>query len=299
MPNLEVMFGKTITSVENQNSGKVQVQLAGGWPATSGAIRAKQYDLVIAADGIASSTRSIGFLDAAADAVKPLGQWSCWFSVPRKESDVVWARWYNATKGRMILIRPDKGPWTRVSLWTMTRDVEIEEALTGLSKAKVQEQKQFWANLFHDAGWEASRVVDGMHSANDFYMQKIAQVKIDTWSIGRVVLVGDAGYCPSPISGLGVTTAMTGAYVLAGEVNQNPSDLEAACKAYEERMRPFVKIAQQLAPGTPGAANPETLWGIWLLHCFLGFIAWTRLYKLFGSSFNPPSQAMKLPDYGT
>ena len=84
---------------------------------------------------------------------------------------------------------------------------------------------------------------------------------------------------------------------MAGEIEKSPDDLSFAFRNYEEKLRPFVKVAQQLAPGTPGMANPESLWGIWLLHLFLAFIAWTKAYRLTRSSVNPPSQAMKLPNY--
>ncbi|KAK5940751.1 hypothetical protein PMZ80_007168 [Knufia obscura] len=297
MSGLKVEFGIKIEAIDQSNPEKVAVGLNGSWPSDK-TLGTRKFDLVIAADGIMSSTRRLVFQEAAMNVVKPLSQWSCWFSIPWEESDSAWARWYNAPKGRMILIRPDSGNLTRVSLWTMTRDPEVERSLTELLGSSMMAQKQYWVDLFQGAGWEASRVLDGIDDADDFYMQKIAQVKMDSWSNDRVVLVGDAGYCPSPVSGMGVTTAMTGAYVLAGEINHAPENVQAACKAYEDKMRPFTNVAQKLAPGTPGAANPETAWGIWLLYFFLGFVSSTRLYKLFGSGINPPSQAMKLPDYG-
>lgn len=296
MSKLELVYGKKISAV-SQLAEKAQVELGGGWPSTTGEAVSRDFDLIIAADGISSSTRALTFGSAAEDVVKPLNQWSCWFSIPWRDTDSSWARWYNASKGRMILIRPDNGHLTRVSLWTMTRDASVEKELASLLGAGADRQKEYWAGLFVDAGWEAPRVLHGMESADDFYMQRIAQVKMESWSNNRTVLVGDAAYCPSPISGMGVTTAMTGAYVLAGEINNNPSDIPQAFKQYEEQLRPFIRIAQQLAPGAPGMANPATTWGIWLLHCFLGFIAWTKIFKLLGSSVNPPSQAMKLPHY--
>jgi 2-polyprenyl-6-methoxyphenol hydroxylase-like FAD-dependent oxidoreductase len=54
--------------------------------------------------------------------------------------------------------------------------------------------------IFDDAGGEATRVLTEMDSAEDFYMQEVAQVKVESWSKGRVVPVGDAAFCPSPIS---------------------------------------------------------------------------------------------------
>ena len=40
---------------------------------------------------------------------------------------------------------------------------------------------------------------------------------METWSEGRVTC-GDAGYCASPLSGMGTSLALVGAYVLAGEL---------------------------------------------------------------------------------
>lgn len=61
---------------------------------------------------------------------------------------------------------------------------------------------------------------------------------MDRWSTGRVVLVGDAGYCPSPLTGMGTSLALVGAYVLAGELARHDGDHTRAFAAYERRMRP-------------------------------------------------------------
>jgi len=46
---------------------------------------------------------------------------------------------------------------------------------------------------FEDVGWESKRVIREMMATDDFYYDAVAQVKMETWSKGRVVLVGDAG----------------------------------------------------------------------------------------------------------
>lgn len=293
LKGFEAVFGSSVTQLGEQADGIV-VRLESRTGQTTDE---RKFDLVIATDGITSHTRTLAFGHAGTAGIKSLGQWSCWFSIPYADTDGDWARWYNASKGRMILSRGDNGKASRVSLWIVPRDDDLEKSLAELVDRDVTEQKQFWKDLFETAGWEGPRVLKGLETADDFHMQRVAQVKLDKWSSGRVVLAGDSASCPSPVSGMGVTTAMTGAYVLAGEISSNPTDLAAAAQAYEKKMRPFVKKAQELAPGTPGAANPETAFGIWLLYTFLSFIAWTRVYKLLGSSVNPPSQAMDLPNY--
>jgi 2-polyprenyl-6-methoxyphenol hydroxylase-like FAD-dependent oxidoreductase len=71
-----------------------------------------------------------------------------------------------------------------------------------LKKGTREEQQAWFEKEFEGAGWQTERCIREMKKADDFYMQQIAQVKMDTWHKGRVALVGDAAYCPSPISGV-------------------------------------------------------------------------------------------------
>jgi 2-polyprenyl-6-methoxyphenol hydroxylase-like FAD-dependent oxidoreductase len=96
-------------------------------------------------------------------------------------------------------------------------------------------------------GWEVPRLLDAMEAAPDFYLGPIAQVRMDHWTCGRIALVGDAAYCPSPFTGQGTSLAIVGAYVLAWELAQADGDHHAAFAAYEQRMRPFVDINQAIA----------------------------------------------------
>ena len=47
-------------------------------------------------------------------------------------------------------------------------------------------------------------------------------------------MVGDAGCASGPTSG-GTTLAMTGAYILAGEISKNHRNLSAALVGYETK----------------------------------------------------------------
>jgi 2-polyprenyl-6-methoxyphenol hydroxylase-like FAD-dependent oxidoreductase len=96
-----------------------------------------------------------------------------------------------------------------------------------------------------------------MWKADDFYFDSMAQVKMERFTKGRVALVGDAGYCASPLSGQGTSLALVGAYVLAEELGAGGAD---AFERYEERMRPFVATNQALAHENPGqGAAPESV----------------------------------------
>jgi 2-polyprenyl-6-methoxyphenol hydroxylase-like FAD-dependent oxidoreductase len=254
----------------------------------------REFDLVIAADGLGSSTRKLVFGDLP---ISSLGQYVSWFSIPREEQDGAWAHWYNAPGRRMILLRPNTvgttDSLTRASVWICS----TSEKVKGYSKLSMQDQKALMHEIFDDAGGEAARVLAGMDKAEDFYMQEVAQVKVDSWSKGRVALVGDAAFCPSPISGMGTTLAVVGAYLLAGEITKNPHDPAQAFVNYETIMRPFVTKGQKLFPGAPQLANPETAWGIWILHALLGFVSWSGILTFFGSRAGPPVDAFTLPEY--
>jgi 2-polyprenyl-6-methoxyphenol hydroxylase-like FAD-dependent oxidoreductase len=90
------------------------------------------------------------------------------------------------------------------------------------------------------------RLLKAMRKSTDFYFGDVAQVKLPRWSNGRVVLLGDAAYCPSPFSGQGTSLALVGAYVLARELQRSPADVCAAFQRYESRMRPYVELNQAL-----------------------------------------------------
>ncbi|MCQ4080982.1 hypothetical protein NGB36_10320 [Streptomyces sp. RB6PN25] len=116
------------------------------------------------------------------------------------------------------------------------------------------------AHRFAGAGWEVPRLLAAMRSASDFFFDSMGQVKLPAWSRGRAVLVGDAGYCPTPLTGLGTSLALVGAYMLAGELVAADGDHRIAFPRNERLMRPYVSRGQQLPPGgVAGYAPTSTL----------------------------------------
>ena len=85
-----------------------------------------------------------------------------------------------------------------------------------------------------------------MPEATDWYFDVAAQVDLPEFARGRVALVGDAGYCASPMSGQGSSLALIGAYVLAGELAATSGDRGAAFAEYIRVMRPLITTNQQL-----------------------------------------------------
>jgi 2-polyprenyl-6-methoxyphenol hydroxylase-like FAD-dependent oxidoreductase len=85
--------------------------------------------------------------------------------------------------------------------------------MTEEQRAGVERQKAFVAERCAHLRWEIPRLLELMRDAQDFNFGAMAQVQMDCWSKGRVALVGDAAYCPTPMSGQGISLALVGANV--------------------------------------------------------------------------------------
>ncbi|MGA5817371.1 FAD-dependent monooxygenase [Kitasatospora sp. NPDC094028] len=105
--------------------------------------------------------------------------------------------------------------------------------------------------------WERERLLRALADAPDFTCFAMTRIHLDHWSRGRVTLLGDAGYCPSPLSGQGTSLALVGAHVLADALAGHGGDHRTAFAAYEERLRPFVRLNQELATENPGGPASE------------------------------------------
>jgi len=104
-------------------------------------------------------------------------------------------------------------------------------------------------------GWVRPRLLEYMRTAPDFYFDEMSQIKMDHWAKGRVVLVGDAGYCCSPLSGQGTSVALLGAYILAGELAACGDDYEKGFANYQKEFADYVKRNQWLVvDNIPGGA---------------------------------------------
>lgn len=290
---VKYVFDEYLTGLEEKGD-KVKATFANHLPP-------KEYDLVVGADGMISKTRQISFgLGENEDNyLRRLGQFCAFFTIPRIESDTRWAVWYNAPRGRLILIRPDRYGSTRcyiaVTDWNLSRFDEIKSTI----RQGVESQMAWLEAEFKDVGWQKERVITGMKTSQDFYMQEIAQVKMEKFVQGRVALLGDAGYCPSPISGMGTTTAVVAAYVLAGEIAKLSDDIPTALRNYQAVLKPFIQQVQTLPPGAPQILNPQTTYGITTLQYALGFASsgWIRSAALKIAAWLPQSKKWALPDY--
>src|SRR6185312_11348651 len=107
------------------------------------------------------------------------------------------------------------------------------------------------------AGWEAPAILDAMGQARTFYFDRVSQIRMPSWSRGRVVLVGDAAACPSLLAGQGSALAMVEAYVLAAELAHAGGDHVTAFARYHARLAPLLRSKQDAAKGLGLAFAPR------------------------------------------
>lgn len=305
------------------DGGGVEVRFANGRPAAT-------FDLVVAADGIGSRIRRImmangngtgsgngieGSSSGGVDdpSIRSLLSYATYFSIPRGPTDGMWAQSRSSHQGRFMMLRPDNIGRTRAFLGLTayeTSDPRLSQ-FARASKGGIDAQKAVVTSLFRDADWTSiPRILEGMQSSEDLYMQHIAQVRLARWSSpsGRITVVGDAGYAASPFAGMGTSLAFIGAYVLAGEISKCSSDsqdIPAALEAYETILKPYVESIQKLPPGVPWIICPQTTLGVTVVETIarvVGFLSTTGvigfLSKVAGwLPIGSGRMEFKLPEY--
>ena len=240
----ETIFGDEIVALE-ERADHAAVQFRHGGE--------RRFDLVIGADGLHSAVRRLAF--GPQDRFeKRLGYTVAAFETegyrPRDEDVYVMYGKPGHMLGRVTL-RDDKS----LFLYVFTE-------ASSTTPPDLAAQKALLRARYGDGAWECPRILDALDRTNELYFDRVSQIKIDRWSKGRIALVGDAAYCVSLVAGQGSALAMTGAYVLAGELAKAAGDHVAAFRAYENVLRRFIETKQAGAERFASAFAPRTRWGL-------------------------------------
>ena len=92
------------------------------------------------------------------------------------------------------------------AIWSSCGDANAKACFGFVAPLRIDlrdraQQQQSLRTVYEGIGWEVPRLLEMMPTASDWYFDKAAQIAMSRWSQGRVVLVGDAAYCASPMSG--------------------------------------------------------------------------------------------------
>ena len=241
----EVMFDNEIVSLENREDD-VGVEFRHGV--------ARQFDLVVGADGLHSQVRRLAF-GPQHRFEKNLGYEFAAFEVsgyrPRDEDVYV----MYSRPGRSLGRFPMRENRTLFLFVFAIGNDALPDTLDG--------QKELLRALYADDKWECQHILDELEGTQELYFDRVSQIRMPSWSRGRVVLVGDAAFCVSLLAGQGSALAMTSAYVLAGELAKADGRHDVAFREYEAFLRSYIETKQAGAERFGGALAPKTQWGLW------------------------------------
>ena len=237
--DVETVFGETVDAIDDDGD-QVRVTFRSG--------ARRNFDLVVGADGLHSRVRALAF-GPQERFENHLGIVVAAFEVagyrPRDELVAV----MHADVGFQLLrlsLRDD----ATLFLATLRGGGTVPLDCPG-------EQRAWLCRRLADAGWEAPAILDTMEAARTFYFDRVSQIRMPSWSCGRVALVGDAAACPSLLAGQGSALAMIEAYVLAVELARSDGDHAVAFTRYHARLAPLLRSKQDAAKGLGLAFAPR------------------------------------------
>jgi 2-polyprenyl-6-methoxyphenol hydroxylase-like FAD-dependent oxidoreductase len=241
----EVLFDSEIVGLQQQPDG-VRVRLRHGGE--------RRFDLVIGADGLHSAVRGLAF-GPQRQFEKHLGYVVAAFEVAgyRPRDEDVYLMY--GQPGRML------GRFTLHDDRTLFLFVFAAEGDT--LPGTLDLQKSMLRKTYGEGKWECPQVLQRLEETDELYFDRVSQIRMESWSQGRVALAGDAAVCVSLLAGQGSALAMISAYVLAGELGSAGGRHEAAFSNYEARLRNYITAKQRGAERFASAFAPRTAGGLW------------------------------------
>lgn len=244
--NVEVVFGDSIKKID-QDKDAVSVTFERG--------NVRSFNLVVGAGGLHSNVRKLIFGNEQ-QFEKYYGFYTSSFTIDGRLFKDRSFLAYNVPGKQVAIYSVDKNKAATFFIFTSPQKLAYDYH-------DIKKQKEILRDQFEDTKWRCSELLAGMDTAPDFYFDVVSQIQMDHWSKGRVTLVGDAGYCPSLLSGQGSTLAMVGAYILAGELKEANGDYITAFKNYENIFKPFMQRKQKIAQNFAKSLVPKSKLGIW------------------------------------
>ena len=145
-----------------------------------------------------------------------------------------------------------------------------------------------------DAGWEVPAMLAQMPTAKTFYFDAASQIRMPSWTQGRIALVGDAAAGPSFLAGQGSALAMVEAYTLATELARCHDHREAFTR-YQQRLAPLLVSKQDAAAGLGLAFAPKSRLQLLLRNTVMKLMGLPKVADLaMGKSFH---DAVELPTF--
>jgi len=246
--DVEYVFDDSISSLTPDEDG-VEVRFTRSSP--------RRFDLVIGADGLHSNVRALVF-GPEADYTNFLGTYLAVLTAPH-DPDLDGRLLLHGAPGRLAGLYPAKHTGDARGVF-LFRTTELDYHHRDTAR-----QKLLLRQVFTGMGGIVPGLLARLDDTEAFYFDSITQLRMHTWTRGRVSLVGDAGYCPGPAVGGSTSLAVVGAYVLAGELAAAGGDHQAGLAAYEAELGAYVRASRAFAVGVARRLVPNTRAQLWAL----------------------------------
>lgn len=241
--DVEYLFGDSITAIDDD-----KVSFEHGEP--------RRFDIVVGADGLHSNVRRLVFGPDVEKAF--LGAYLAVLSAPKGAVDGEFAGHLGV--GRMVGRYGARQLADERIVFLFRTEHELD-----YHHRDVPRQKELLRTAFAGMHPQVDEWLGELDRTRTFYFDSITQLRMESWSRGRVTLVGDAGFCPGPAVGGSTSLAVLGAYVLAGELAAARGDHERAFAAYEREMGDIVRQSRAFAIGAAKTLIPSSRVGLWAL----------------------------------
>lgn len=272
----------------DQHTGGVSVTLSNSADSANTTVYTEEFDLVVGADGLRSTVRRLAF-GPDEKYLRRLNHIVATFEMPRKLSDLATedGAWL-VESGRSLIIYPmrDRMPTAQLSYRTDDVDAEFTEP------AAVRLRKVFGSTPY---GPILGEVLDAFDGTDDYLFDSVEQVHMDRWHNDRVVLVGDAAWCETMYSGLGVSSALAGPDLLGTMVQRYANDLNTALAEWERSLRPFIDAYQSYGLRQRFFFTPENRTEL-LLRRVVAWLVHTPFTRALLTSLTRGSKVARLKD---
>ena len=248
--NVEIRFSTSIESIRQDDKQVI---------ATFNNGKQETFDILIGADGLRSNVRSKIYPPQKVEELY-LGYYVC-----ALEHNVP----INVNKGEVVsmlcpkrqIMTYDTGNGVSNSLFVFQS--EKKKHLTTVEEVEVLKAE------FADFASPVPEIIDEAAKKEKLFFDQVTQIRIhDKWHKNRVVLIGDAAFCMTLLSGQGSSMAMTAAYVLSEQLKKYGDKVTQAFESYEKELRPMIEMMQRKAVKNAATYVPSTKFNLWIRNLF-------------------------------